>query len=137
MNFPSASRSDPELNTVEVPFGPKKVQDNASSKPTTASQSLPNLSNPQAVAVLAKGLITCAAAIYVYTNGLGPGPPTKIVTFHAHTGGIPPGYLPTDHQERDQSVRTADIYVLLPALKTLETILENPSNRPETDSSRW
>lgn len=63
-------------------------------------------------------LITCAAAIYIYTNGAGI--VHNVAFFHAHTGGIDAANSPTAAQYNLHNVAAVNIHVVFASSQVMQ-----------------
>lgn len=72
-------------------------------------------------------LISCAAAVYVYTNGAGG--VLNVAIFHAHTGYIPNGETPLAAKYNINGVGAANIHVVFASSQSMH---QNPSQGIQT-----
>lgn len=83
--------------------------------------------NVGANGVYIPNLISCAAAVYVYTNGAGG--VLNVAIFHAHTGYIPNGETPLAAKYNINGVGAANIHVVFASSQSMH---QNPNQGIQT-----
>jgi hypothetical protein len=116
VNFPSAPAS--RCPSYSLGFGHDPLLQNGRAG---------YLAVPPDGAVQIMNLISCAAAIYIYTNVAGA--VHNVVVYHAHTGDIPAGQLPTEALHNTHNVPNAQIQVVFASSQSMD---ESPDRGIQT-----